>query len=165
MPTHQGDVGLLKDPVAQQLLQSRVPARLAYNWSDGTPRVVPIWFHWNGSEIVVAGPGDAPKMKVLTDGTKVALTIDSDTYPHKVLLIRGSIHTDRVEGIAPEYAAAAHRYFGDDGGDAWVGQLNSMVSEMGRIFITPEWVGVMDFETRFPNAIERAMERATSSTS
>src|SRR3954465_15215514 len=103
MPTRQGDVSLLDDPVAQQLLQSKLPARLAYTWSDGTPRVVPIWFHWNGSEIVLAGPPDAPKMKVLTDGTKVAMTIDSDTMPHKVLLIRGSIRTDKVAGMAPEY--------------------------------------------------------------
>jgi hypothetical protein len=29
-----------------------------------------------------------------------------------------------------------------------------------RIFITPEWVGIFDFETHFPNAIEHAMERA-----
>jgi hypothetical protein len=162
MPTHQGDVGLLNDPVAQQLLQSKFPARLAYVWSDGTPRVVPIWFHWNGSEIVLAGPPNAPKMKVLTDGTKVALTIDNDTMPHKVLLIRGSVRTDKVEGMAPEYAAAARRYLGNEGGDAWVGMAGGLMTEMGRIFVTPEWVGVMDFEARFPNALERAMEQAQS---
>jgi hypothetical protein len=42
MPTVQGDLGLLNEPVAQRLLQSRIPARLAYVWADGTPRVVPI---------------------------------------------------------------------------------------------------------------------------
>ena len=164
MPTHQGDVGLLNDPVAQQLLQSKFPARLAYIWSDGTPRVVPVWFHWNGSEIVVAGPPDAPKLKVLKDGTKVALTIDSDTMPHKVLLIRGSVRTDIVDGMAPEYAASAHRYLGDEGGDAWVGMAGGLMTAMARIFVTPEWVGVMDFEARFPNALERAMEQAQSGT-
>jgi hypothetical protein len=30
---------------------------------------------------------------------------------------------------------------------------------MARVFIQPEWVGVLDFETRFPSAVERAMER------
>jgi hypothetical protein len=48
MTTRQGDLSRLKDPVAQQLLQSRIPARLAYTWEDGTPRVVPIGFHWDG---------------------------------------------------------------------------------------------------------------------
>ena len=51
MSGKQGDVGLLQVPVAQQLLQSKGPAHLAYNWRDGTPRVIPIGFHWNGEEI------------------------------------------------------------------------------------------------------------------
>ena len=97
MGTKQGSLTLLNDPVAQKLLQSTSPARLAYNWSDGTPRVIPINFHWNGQEIVLAGPTDAPKMKVLHDGAKVALTIDSDSMPYKVLMIRGSIHLDAVD--------------------------------------------------------------------
>ncbi len=36
MPTKQGDLELLNDPVAQELLQSIMPERLAYNWTDGT---------------------------------------------------------------------------------------------------------------------------------
>ncbi len=56
------------------MLQSTVPARFAYNWNDGTPRVVPIGFHWNGVEIVLGTPTDAPKMKALHDngGTELA---------------------------------------------------------------------------------------------
>ena len=33
---------------------------------------------------------------------------------------------------------------------------------MARIFVTPEWVCVQDFQTRFPNEVERAMEAAAS---
>ena len=160
MATQQGSLALLDDPVAQQLLQSTSPARLAYNWSDGTPRIVPIWFHWNGKELVLAGPPDAPKTKVLHDGDKVALTIDSDTMPYKVLTIRGSVRIDMVDGVAPEYAATSRRVMGDEQGQAWLNQIGPIMPRMSRIFITPEWVGILDFETRFPNAIEHAMERA-----
>ena len=160
MPTKQGDVALLNDPVAQQLLQSKIPARLAYTWTDGTPRVVPIGFHWNGAQIVLGTPPDAPKTKALRDGAKVALTIDSDTMPHKVLLIRGTVRLDEVDGIAPEYAAMCRRTMGEEAGRAWVAQAEGIIPRMTRIFVRPEWVGVMDFETRFPNALERAMERA-----
>jgi len=163
MTTAQGSLALLDDPVAQRLLQSKIPARLAYNWSDGTPRMVPIWFHWNGHEIVLAGPPDAPKMKVLKDGAKVALSIDSDTMPYKVLMIRGSIRTDMVDGIAPEYTASAQRVLGEEQGQAFLTQVEPLCPEMARIFITPEWVGILDFETRFPSALERAMERAQAS--
>ena len=41
----QGYVALLREPKARELLQSKIPSRLAYVWLDGTPRVVPIWFH------------------------------------------------------------------------------------------------------------------------
>jgi len=157
MPTKQGDPALLNDPVAQKMLQSTVPARFAYNWSDGTPRVIPIGFHWNGEEIVLGTPPDAPKMKVLKDGNQVALTIDSDTMPYKVLLIRGPIRTDTVDGIAPEYAAMSRRVFGEEGGQAWLDQVTPIFPRMARIFITPSWVGILDFESRFPSAIERAM--------
>src|SRR5438093_1478381 len=112
MPTKQGDVALLNDPVAQKLLQSTVPARLAYTWHDGTPRVVPIWFHWTGEEIVLGTSPLAPKMKVLPHNAKVALTIDSNDFPWKTLLIRGTARVETVDGVTPEYAAAAERYFG-----------------------------------------------------
>lgn len=157
MGSRQGDLSLLKEPVAQQMFQSKVPARLAYNWRDGTPRVVPIGFHWNGKEVVFGTPTDAPKMKVMRDGQKVALTIDTDTMPYQVLLIRGTVRTDTVEGIAPEYAAMTLRVFGDEAGNAWLAQLRPICPRMSRIFVTPEWVGLLDFTTRFPSALERAM--------
>ena len=160
MPTRQGDLASLNDPVAKQLLQPTIPARLAYTWTDGTPRVVPIGFHWNGEEIVLGTPPDAPKMRALHDGTKVALTIDSDTMPYKVLLVRGTARTDTVEGIAPEYVAMTKRVFGEDAGQAWLDNLRPLSPRMSRIFVQPEWVGILDFETRFPSAIERAMEQA-----
>ncbi|MBV9543686.1 MAG: pyridoxamine 5'-phosphate oxidase, partial [Chloroflexi bacterium] len=65
MPTRQGDLELLHDPVAQQLLQATSPAKLAYMWTDGTPRVIPIGFHWDGHEFVLGTPPQAPKMRAL----------------------------------------------------------------------------------------------------
>jgi hypothetical protein len=99
-------------------------------------------------------------MKVLRDGAKVALTIDSDSMPYKVLLIRGSVHIDTVEGISPEYGTSGRRVLGEEQGQAFLDQMRPIISRMSRIFIRPEWVAIMDFETRFPSALERAMERA-----
>lgn len=149
----QGDLDLLEHPASQELLRSKIPARLAYIWTDDTPRVIPIWFHWNGREIVMATPPKAPKLKALAKNPKVSLTIDDNTFPHKVLLIRGSARLESVEGIVPEYAAAAERYFDSELAKAWLGQLRTLVSSMVRITITPEWVGLLDFQTRFPSAL------------
>ena len=157
MPTKQGSIALLNDPVAQELLRSTSPARLAYVWRDGTPRVVPIWFHWNGREIVLGTPAKAPKVRALSPGAQVALSIDGNTWPYKVLQIRGTVQVETVAGVLPEYALAAERYFGPDQGRAWVKQVEGMFSNMIRIAVKPEWVAVLDFEKCFPSAIEAAM--------
>lgn len=151
------DVSLLNDPVAQELLQSTIPARLAYVWHDGTPRVVPIWFHWDGEELVLASPPGAPKLKVLEENPQVALTIDSTDWPYKVLLIRGKAILETVDGVVPEYALSAERYFGEEAGKGWTQQVDQMFEGMTRIRVCPEWVNILDFEQRFPEAIAAAM--------
>ena len=119
--------------------------------------MVPIWFHWNGKEIVLGTPPEAPKVRAVSPGAKVALSIDSNTWPYKVLQIRGTAEAETVAGVVPEYALAAERYLGVDEGRAWIKQVAGMFSHMVRIVVKPEWVAVLDFEQRFPNAIEAAM--------
>jgi hypothetical protein len=151
---------VLNDKVAQELLNSTELARLAYTWSDGTPRVVPVWFTWTGTEVVVASPIEAPKLKVLGSRPEVALTIDSSSWPHHVLMLRGTAEVEPVDGVVPEYAAAAERYFGVEQGRAWVDQLKGLGAKMARVGITPTHATVLDFETRFPTAIARLMAAA-----
>ena len=159
MTTQQGSLELLNEEVAQELLRSKIPARLAYNWTDGTPRVIPIGFHWNGKEIVICGPLDAPKMKALKNGAHVALTIDSNAMPYRVLLIRGTVRVDEVAGIPAEYEATCIRMDGEEAAKEWLSMCAAMWSRMARIVITPTWVGTMDFESRFPSAVERGIGR------
>ena len=163
MATKQGSTALLDDPVAQQLLASTNMARLAYNWTDGTPRVVPIWFQWTGQDIVLASPAIAPKLAALRKSPKVALTIDTQGWPYKVLLVRGTARIEEMDEVVPEYVQASERYFGPEGGKGWIENLRKMSGgrpRMGRIVVTPEWVAIHDFEQRFPSALEKAMEAA-----
>jgi hypothetical protein len=149
--TQQGSLELLNDPVAEVLLGSVNPAKLAYTWTDGSPRVVPIWFHWTGDQFVLGSPPKAPKLKALAADPRVALTIDDNAWPHKVLLVRGRASIELLDDVSPEYALAATRYFGPEQGPAWVGTLRG--KSMARIAITPRWVGILDFQTRFPSAL------------
>src|SRR5664279_4046732 len=117
-------ISLLEDPIAQELLSSTKVARLAYTWSDGSPRVVPIWFHWDGSVVTMGTPPRAPKLRVLESRPDVAVTIDDEgAWPYKALLIRGTASVEMLDDISPEYEASAHRYMGDEQGAAWVGTL------------------------------------------
>lgn len=148
----KGGTELLQDPVAQELLNSRIPARLAYNWTDGTPRVVSIWFHWDGSDLVMASLPGAPKLKALHSGDRVALTIDTNDPPHHILSIRGTAEVTEIQGVVKEYGLAAVRYLGKERGEAYVGSLPTDI-KMGRIAVRPDQVVVLDFETRFPSPV------------
>ncbi|MGA2802952.1 MAG: pyridoxamine 5'-phosphate oxidase family protein [Acidimicrobiales bacterium] len=144
---------VLNDKVAQELLVSTELARLAYTWRDGTPRVVPVWFHWTGTEVVIGSPSKSPKVKVLETRPEVAVTIDGSSWPYHTLLLRGTATVEHVDGVVPEYAAAAERYFGPEQGLAWVAQLKEMGLAWARIGITPTHATILDFETRFPSAL------------
>jgi hypothetical protein len=87
----------------------------------------------------------------------VALTIDGTTWPYKTLLVRGTADISIVDGVVPEYARAADRYFGTEQGPSWVEGVAAMSDQMARIAVRPEWVGIIDFETRFPSAIAKHM--------
>jgi hypothetical protein len=158
MSTDEARQILNSDPVAQQLLQSTIPARLAYTWRDGTPRVVPMWFQWTGEEFLMGAPPNAPKMKVLADHPDVALTIDTNEWPAKVISVRGIATVDIVDQASldakfPEYPAMARRYLGDDGGRDFIALSRQTFSRWTRIAIRPEEVRILDFGAGlFPSA-------------
>ncbi|MDR0343988.1 MAG: pyridoxamine 5'-phosphate oxidase family protein, partial [Nocardiopsaceae bacterium] len=100
---------VLNRPISQELL-ARDVTRLAYVAKDGTPRTIPIGFTWNGAEIVVCTTKNAPKLSALRHNPAVALTIDTEVHPPKVLLIRGRAELDIVEGIPDEYLQTSGTY-------------------------------------------------------
>ena len=93
---------VLSRPLSRELL-ARDLARLAYVARDGTPRNVPIGFTWNGAQVVMCTAKNAPKLPALRGSPAVALTIDTEEYPPRILLIRGRAELDVVDGIPDEY--------------------------------------------------------------
>lgn len=160
--TERGDLTLLEHPVAQLLLHSRLPARLAYVARDGTPRVVPMQFHWTGEEVVLSCWPDDPKVAALRAHPQVALTIDTAEPPFKVLQIRGTAAASIVDGVSPEMEAASIRYMGQEAGQAWIEQAARLSRQTARIAIRPSWVDVLDFETRLPGGMVRRMAGAAA---
>src|SRR5260370_32344463 len=93
------EMRVLNDPLAQELMGSKIPARVAYISVDGSPRAVPLGFHWNGEQFVICTIPGAPKVRALAAHPQVALTIDTDTFPPHVLLVRGSASLETVRGL------------------------------------------------------------------
>jgi hypothetical protein len=146
----QGDVRLLETDVAKRLLASKEMARVSYTARDGTPRIVTMFFHWNGEEVVLSSFQGAYKIRDLQANPHVAISIDTSTFPPEILLIRGKVDITEVDGLTPEYVAANYRYGGPVFGAARVSEVDKPGVRMVRFAVRPSWVGVLDFTTRFP---------------
>jgi len=157
MPAQHDPLALLQTPVAQALLQSTIPARLAYTGRDGTPRVLPIWFHWTGEVFGLGTRLDSGKVKALSTYPTVALTIDTESFPYQALQVRGTIEIETIDGIVPEYELCAKRYLGEQRGQAWIAQLRQVFPPMARLIVRPEWVGILDLAQLYPQVIAAVM--------
>ena len=139
----------LETPVSKELLNSTIPARLAFVGRSGQPHVTPIWFLWRDGHIIMASPSTAAKVRAITRNPRVALTIDSEVPPYRVLRIRGTAEIEQVSGIADEYVECALRYYGEELGVRWLAGFRAMNMDMARIIVTPEWAESADFAERF----------------
>ncbi len=135
-------------PTVGLLLESRIPARLAWVTQDGTPRVVPIWFIWSDDRLVITTFKRAKKLRDLVEGVVVAVTIDTDEFPYRSLKLRGPVTVRPTEGIADEYRKAAKRYVGDQMADKWLAFLDN--PDQVVLSIAPTWAVVSDMATDSP---------------
>jgi hypothetical protein len=82
----------------------------------------------------------------------VALTIDTETSPPQSVTIRGRAEIDEIDGLAPEYVSAAHRYLGDAAA-AMLAGMDQPGTVQARIAVRPTWVGLLDFAERLPSPL------------
>jgi hypothetical protein len=144
---------VLNRPLSQELL-ARDLTRLAYVAKDGTPRSIPIGFVWNGSAIVMCTARNAAKVTALRRNPAVALTVDTEVHPPKILLIRGRAELEVVEGIPDEYFQMSGSYtMTPEQRAEWEAEVRSLYDGMVRIAVTPTWAKLIDFETTLPSAV------------
>ena len=154
----------LSVPAARELLESTSAAHLSYLAPDGTPRVVPVGFSWTGEEFVVSTATTAPKVRSLAAHPDVALAIDAGDTPGgaRSLSVRGRADVQIVDGVVPEYLAAARRSMDADGAAAFEQNVRRMYPQMARIGITPTWVRFYDFGAgRMPRFLQELAEQSS----
>jgi hypothetical protein len=140
-----GDVAVLQTQLAKDLLNSPIPARVAYVTAAGDPRVVPLWFHWDGTDLVIATFNGSPKLRSVRTGDRLAVTIDTEAFPYAALQIRGPVTVTKQDGVVLEYRFAARRYLGDDG-EAFVAGIQPPPA-MTRIALRPDWARTMNMRS------------------
>lgn len=141
---------LAGSPVLGLLLESRIPARLAWVAPDGAPRVAPLWFTWTGESVVVSTFAGSAKLAGLVPGVPVALCIDTEDFPARSVTMRGVVATvEAVRGLTPEYEAAAMRYLGERMGRTWCAALPAAADQV-RVEIRPTSAVVVDMAVDLP---------------
>ena len=86
----------------------------------------------------------------------VALTIDTEVHPPNLLLIRGRVELDEVEGIPDEYLEMSGSYeMTPEQRVEWEAGVRALYLDgMVRIVVTPTWAKLIDFETNLPSPVE-----------
>ncbi|MDT7782133.1 MAG: hypothetical protein QOF58_552 [Pseudonocardiales bacterium] len=154
---------VLNRPLSQELL-ARDLTRLAYVAKDGTPRSIPIAFAWNGEQLVLCTTPNAPKLHALRANPAVALTIDTEVHPPKILLIRGTVELDHTDGIPEEYLQMNGSYeMTAEQRVEWEREVRSLYVEgMVRIVVTPTWAKLIDFENTLPTPVQELVEQRSA---
>ena len=152
---HEEIAEVLAKPISQELLESSIPARLAYVGVDGGPRVIPIAFLWTGRQIVVYALPTSAKVRALRKNSRVALTIDTqDQWPPRAMLIRGAARVELVDGVPDGYIEASRKVIPAEDFDGWEQGVRALYDQMASITIEPDWAKLLDFETTIPKAVE-----------
>ena len=108
---------------------------------------------------MVCTPDNAPKVRSLGSNPRVALTIDTQTQPPRILLVRGTATMEIVDGVPDDYLEASHKYVPRKEWDGFDAQVRGLYPRMARISIMPEWAKLLDFETTLPQAVEGLQPR------
>lgn len=137
----------LNQPQARHLLETATVCHLAYNGTDGLPRVVPLGFLWTGSAVVVCTATTAPKVRALAARPDVAITIDGGDTPATAqsVLIRGRARLETVDGIPEEYLTSATKAMDGATRAGFESAVRQMYSQMVRITIEPAWARFFDY--------------------
>jgi hypothetical protein len=150
---------------AQELLASTSAAHLAYIGKDGAPRVIQVGFFWRDDQFVISKATTSPKVAALSARPDIALTIDAGDTPNqaRALSIRGHASVEIVDGVVPEYLAAARKTMDPNGAAEFEQNVRGMHDQMASIAITPGWLSFSDFGAgRMPRFLQELAEENQS---
>jgi PPOX class probable F420-dependent enzyme len=115
-PTHSGGAHAI-----ERLTNERI-GWLATVAADGTPQVSPIWFLWDGDEILLYSL-DSPRVRNIEAHPRVSVNLDGNGLGGDIVIVEGTARVDRKVPSAAENADYLVKYEPVMAGNGW----------------TPEW--------------------------
>ena len=87
-------------------LTSEIVVWLTTVGPDGAPQPVPVWFLWDGNEILIYSQPNRPKLRNIARNPRVALNFDSDGRGGNIVVLTGRARI--VEDAPPATAVPAY---------------------------------------------------------
>jgi hypothetical protein len=148
---------VMTKPIARQLLADEPLLRLAYTAPDGSPRLIPLAYQWDGTSFRIWTIPISAKVRALQRDPRVAVTIDIVGPPPRILFVRGRAELTTVPGVPDGYLEASYRTMPVEVHEGFATQVRALYDEMTVITVTPEWAKLIDFETNAPSAVEQVV--------
>ncbi len=95
---------------ANQRLPDDLTGWLTTVGSEGTPRPSPIWFFWNGTEILIFSEPNTPKVRSIQRQPKVSLHLNGDEHGNNVVILTGEARIDEAAPKADTIEAYRQKY-------------------------------------------------------
>ena len=98
----------------QDLLNKKAFAQLATIMPDGTPQVSPVWFEYDGKNIVINSAKGRVKDKNMRRDPRVGLDIQDPDNPYRHLSIRGRVVQITEDGADAHIDKLTKKYINQD---------------------------------------------------
>lgn len=73
--------------------------------TDGMPTPTPVWFHWDGAQVLIFSQPNARKVRNIRANPNVALHFHTDAEGGDVAILLGTAQVD-VQSVAPQQRTA-----------------------------------------------------------
>ena len=127
---------MTQDEVRTFLSAGTRTGKLAVTRPDGRPHVTPIWFVFDGDDIVFNTGADTVKASALRAEPRVTMTVDDQEPPYSFVMVEGTVTiSDDLDEMRPISTRIGGRYMGEHQAEEF-GRRNAVAGEL-LIRLTP----------------------------
>lgn len=105
------------------------------------PLALPIWYQWEGGQVLIGMAGASLKARLLRAAGRATMTVQTEAAPYKYVSVEGPVD---VAAESRDNLAMATRYLGPELGQ-WYADNNPSTADTVLVRLTPEKWRTCDF--------------------
>lgn len=118
--------------------------------TDGVPLVAPVWYTYEPGGVVSVITGRTSlKARAIETAGAFALCVQTETPPYQYATVEGPVEVTEDTVEEAERRAMAHRYLGQESGDAYIAATESETAENVAFRMRPNRWRTIDYAKQF----------------